>query len=199
MCDLSGEPFQHEECGKLLCKECLEEYGRDKPCPHCRTGSQYYKDNKSERLFQCLLAEFTTSLGKRSIQALAVKCANMEKGCEWRGTIDTVETHITTCEFSLKKILPCSNAGCDKKMEHQQLVEHVRTECPHTVMACKYKGIGCATELKRNKMSKRVLAHGEQFTPINDSSVEGFACHGNVCSGSEHARQDCGFCQLQKV
>ena len=51
---LAKDPFQHEECGKLLCKECLEEYGRDKPCPHCRTDSQYYKDNKSECFFSVL-------------------------------------------------------------------------------------------------------------------------------------------------
>ena len=50
---VAREPFQHEECGKLICKECLEEYGRHQPCPHCRSGSQYYKDNKSECLFQC--------------------------------------------------------------------------------------------------------------------------------------------------
>ena len=30
----SGCRRQHEECGRLLCKECLEKYGRDKPCPN---------------------------------------------------------------------------------------------------------------------------------------------------------------------
>ena len=132
----------------------------------------------------------------------------MERGCEWRGTVDTVEKHVAKCEFSLvpcpkeckdasnavqhfmrkdleehlkkdcpnrdyecqdkcgekgtfksitedhdrvckKKILLCSNAECDEKMERQQLDEHVRTECPHTMMACKYKGIGCNSSLKR--------------------------------------------------
>ena len=46
--EVARDPLQHEDCGKLFCKECLEEYGRDKPCPNCRTSSQYYKDNKSE-------------------------------------------------------------------------------------------------------------------------------------------------------
>ena len=31
------------------------------------------------------------------------------------------------------------------------------------------------------------------------SSVAGFVCHRNICSGPEHASQDCGFHQLQKV
>ena len=47
--ELARDPLQHEDCGKLFCKECLEEYyGRNRPCPNCRTSSQYYKDNKSE-------------------------------------------------------------------------------------------------------------------------------------------------------
>ena len=46
--DVAEDPRQHEECGRLLCKECLEKYGRDKPCPNCRMKQpQYFKDNKS--------------------------------------------------------------------------------------------------------------------------------------------------------
>jgi hypothetical protein len=37
-------------------------------------------------------------------------------------------------------------------MERQNIDEHVRTECPHTVIACKYKGIGCTSQLKRKDM-----------------------------------------------
>ena len=46
---VARDPHQHEECGKLFCLECIEKYGRDGPCPHCRTqGSQYFRDNRSE-------------------------------------------------------------------------------------------------------------------------------------------------------
>ena len=45
---VARDPLQHEECGKLFCKECLDKYGRNKPCPNCKTGSQYYRDNRSE-------------------------------------------------------------------------------------------------------------------------------------------------------
>ena len=38
--DVAEDPRQHDKCGGLLCKECLEKYlekyGRDKPCPKCR-------------------------------------------------------------------------------------------------------------------------------------------------------------------
>lgn len=47
--DLAREPQQHEACGKLFCNDCLEKYGRDKPCPNCRKqDSQYYTDNRSK-------------------------------------------------------------------------------------------------------------------------------------------------------
>ena len=42
--EVARDPHQHEECGKLFCKECIDKHGRDKPCPHCRTQwSQYFR------------------------------------------------------------------------------------------------------------------------------------------------------------
>jgi hypothetical protein len=49
--DVAEDPRQHEKCGRLLCKECLEKYGRGKPCPNCRREHpQYFEDNKSEHI-----------------------------------------------------------------------------------------------------------------------------------------------------
>lgn len=46
---VAEDPWQHGECGKLLCKKCMEKLGRDKPCPSCRMRRpQYFMDNKSE-------------------------------------------------------------------------------------------------------------------------------------------------------
>ena len=47
--DVARDPLQHEECGKLFCRECLEKHGKKKPCPNCKTkDSKYYQDKKSE-------------------------------------------------------------------------------------------------------------------------------------------------------
>ena len=49
--EAAEEPWQHGKCGRLLCEECLEELGRDKPCPNCRMEQpQYFEDNKSEAI-----------------------------------------------------------------------------------------------------------------------------------------------------
>ena len=31
--EVAEEPRQHEKCGRLFCKECLDRHGKDKPCP----------------------------------------------------------------------------------------------------------------------------------------------------------------------
>ena len=47
--EVAEEPRQHEKCGKLLCSECLEKYGRRRPCPNCREENpQYFGDSKSK-------------------------------------------------------------------------------------------------------------------------------------------------------
>ena len=52
--EVARDPLQHEACGKLFCKECLEKYGKDKPCPHCRAQqSHYYEDKRSKFYKQC--------------------------------------------------------------------------------------------------------------------------------------------------
>ena len=63
------------------------------------------------------------------------------------------------CQYWLGKrdihalLVKCSNAECGGIMERHELRRHVRTKCPHTLTSCKYKGIGCDTELKREDMA----------------------------------------------
>ena len=47
--DVADEPWQHVDCGRLFCKECLDKHGRNKPCPNCRIDKpQYFLDSKSD-------------------------------------------------------------------------------------------------------------------------------------------------------
>ena len=50
--EVAEEPWQHGECGRLLCKKCLDELGKDQPCPNCRKAKpQYFQDSRSKSLF----------------------------------------------------------------------------------------------------------------------------------------------------
>ncbi len=46
---VARDPKQHEDCGKLFCKKCLKEYGKDKPCHYCKEKEpKYFKDERSK-------------------------------------------------------------------------------------------------------------------------------------------------------
>ena len=48
--EVAEEPQQHGKCGKLFCEECIEKYGKHKPCPYCKKEQpQYFEDNRSKR------------------------------------------------------------------------------------------------------------------------------------------------------
>ena len=46
--EVAEEPWQHGECGRLFCEKCLNKLGRNKPCPNCRGGPQYFKDARGK-------------------------------------------------------------------------------------------------------------------------------------------------------
>lgn len=49
--EVAQDPMQHEACGKLFCKECIEQSGVENPCPNCRISeSKFYMDNRSKQL-----------------------------------------------------------------------------------------------------------------------------------------------------
>lgn len=49
------DPSLHNDCGKGFCEACLEEYGREKPCPSCKgENPEYSKDEKGAASF-CMI------------------------------------------------------------------------------------------------------------------------------------------------
>ena len=85
---------------------------------------------------------------------LQTDCPNRDHECEHCGKKSPyafiTQVHDGKCR---KKIIPCPNAECGDTMERQQVLKHVRTKCLYAVIPCKYKGIGCDTELKREDMA----------------------------------------------
>ena len=46
---IARDPWQHGECGRLFCQNCLKHGNKKKPCPNCRMEKpQYLKDAKSK-------------------------------------------------------------------------------------------------------------------------------------------------------
>ena len=129
----------------------LGEIGRDEPCPNCRREFTIVPCPK-----QCKndSDEVDHFIRKDLDKHLKNGCPNRDYTCQSKcgeeGTYAYItEVHDKTCKM---KILPCPNDGCDTNIQCQQVSEHV-SKCPHTVISCKYRGIGCDTELKREDMA----------------------------------------------
>jgi len=99
---------------------------------------------------------------------MKVKCDNVQEGCDWIGTVKSMQKHTNQCGFSLfvcpnkcqadgkvtlvmneheercpKKIINCPQQGCFESMERKKLSSHMDSNCKFTKVVCKYKDFGC--------------------------------------------------------
>ena len=72
-----------------------------------------------------------------------MRCAFLERGCRWTGTIGTLDNHIVTCQFAL---VPCPNKCEDDKgagelhLMRKDLDDHLKTKCPKKAYECQHCG-----------------------------------------------------------
>ena len=52
-----------------------------------------------------------------------MKCNNSDEGCDWQGSVGTLDKHMVTCEF---ECVPCKYqyVGCDVKMTRKDITQH---------------------------------------------------------------------------
>ena len=87
---------------------------------------------------------FTTNYyctGQKRILALPVYCSNVGRECEWKGTVGTLEDHLTECQYAL---LPCPKQCKDSGDEishfmRKDLTSHLKT-CPNRDYVCMHCG-----------------------------------------------------------
>ena len=97
-------------------------------------------------VFSCYISDnvlptMCVSVGKRDIRALPVKCDNVERGCEWEGTVGTLDEHVAVCKFIP---VPCPNQCKEKDkitlLMRKNLDHHVNNECPNRDHKCPHCG-----------------------------------------------------------
>ncbi len=101
---------------------------------------------------KCTVEQKTASVVRKDLENhVKSECPNRAykcKFCSKEGTYASImEDHDHLC---LKKPVPCPNTDCTLTLERGRVVEHVASECEHTVVACKYHSIGC-TKWKNRK------------------------------------------------
>ena len=70
-----------------------------------------------------------------------MKCSNAARGCDWEGTLGTIEEHVAKCEFAL---VPCPKE-CEDNNEVQHFMRkdlptHLESECPNREYECELCG-----------------------------------------------------------
>ena len=114
----SREPYLSECCGHVFCKACLDNVKKaaaiTDACPICRDEEFVtFRNRQADREIKCLL----------------IYCTNKEKGCEWQGEVNDIDSHLGNTDGCQFEEVKCSNE-CGKMIERQYLTSHVETECP---------------------------------------------------------------------
>ena len=81
-------------------------------------------------------------------------CPNRDDECEYcgmKGTHAKIKVHDEICK---KKISPCSNVECKKKIRRSYMDKHVNHHCEYTMVPCKYESIGCSKRMIRKDIKE---------------------------------------------
>ena len=95
---------------------------------------------------------------------LKFECPNRDFYCKYCGEEGTYRSiqlcHEYSCE---KKVITCPKDGCSEKMKRKHLAKHLRTDCQHAVISCKYVSIGCDERMKRQDMEAHELDYASHL------------------------------------
>ena len=114
-------------CGHDFCESCIERVkASNGACPMCK-----------ERSFQALVNKER----RRIINGLQVYCTNKENGCEWKGELKNLSTHLNKrkregeCQYEVVK---CRFRKCEERNQRQHLKHHEDNECLQRRFECQY-------------------------------------------------------------
>ena len=73
-------------------------------------------------------------IGVLHINALRVKCGNLENGCKWVGELGSLNAHLNTCDYAL---LPCeNNCSYNGYVLRKGKQDHLTNHCPRRQYQC---------------------------------------------------------------
>ena len=123
---------------------------------------------------------------------------NTEKGCQWTGTVGTLDGHIASCQFAL---VPCPNKCEEDKgagvllLIRKLLDEHLKTKCPQRADECPHCGekgtFTSITEDHDKVCEKKIVACPNKGSGCSLSTEQGRI--------KEHVSSDCKFAEVACV
>ena len=79
-----------------------------------------------------------STAGGLEIKVLRVNCNNDVRGCNWKGTVGTLQDHVVKCDFTL---VPCPNACKNECILRKKLPAHLNDLCPERKYQCQDCGL----------------------------------------------------------
>ena len=118
--NLADEPHQTGCCGHTVCFKCADEWReKNNSCPNCcEAPLDLAKDTRT----------------KRFISSLVVYCSHYKGGCEWKGSISELQSHLQS--KCLYEEIPCGNEGCSMKVMRKNINNHMKKTCAMRWQPC---------------------------------------------------------------
>ena len=115
-------------CGESFCHTCIaDKQEQGNPCPAC-----------GEKNF----ATFEQVKNRKRINCLRVYCSMKERGCDWSGTLEQLDTHLDPDQDTCQYVDTKCPLNCHMSIPRNKVKQHVAQHCakrPYVCQHCNFK------------------------------------------------------------
>ena len=111
-------------CGESFCRACIADTKEEgKPCPAC--GEEDYNTVEHVK-------------NQRRIKCHRVYCNMKEKGCDWSGTLEQLDTHLDPDQDNCQYVDTKCPLNCHMTIPKNKVEQHVAQHCAKRPYVCQY-------------------------------------------------------------
>ena len=115
-------------CGESFCHACIADTQEEgKPCPECeKTDFTSFEQVKNQKRINCL----------------QVHCSMKERGCDWSGTLEQLDTHLDPDQDNCQYVDTKCPLNCHMTIPKNKVEQHVAQHCakrPYVCQHCNFK------------------------------------------------------------
>ena len=130
---VARQPHLASCCGEQFCHTCIAPILQDKkPCPSCKEDTFTIFMNKRDH---------------RRILALRVCCTMKDRGCQWTGKVEQLDTHLDVNSGDCQYVDVECPEKCGQQVQKHQLVTHIANDCPKRDFTCMHCGFKATYEV----------------------------------------------------
>ena len=115
-------------CGESFCQSCIAYTRKEsKPCPAC-----------GEKNF----TTFEQIKNQKQIASLRAYCSMKERGCDWSGTLEQLDTHLDPDQDNCQYVDTKCPVNCHMTIPKNKVEQHVAQHCakrPYVCQHCNFK------------------------------------------------------------